>query len=139
MARRDAAFRLAMWKAWNERCAWCHNALDFGDMEVEHLIPKSLKGEMRWEVLKAHGLAEDYDLDSTQNLGPAHGHPCNRAKASSPLPDSPRIALLLAKAEHLAPEIESAAASTSQGEEPRGGCCNRRCGRPGRPHAGTAP
>lgn len=78
-------------------------------MEVEHLIPKGIKGRKRREVLKAHRLPQDYDLDSTENLAPAHGHPCNRAKASKPLPESPRIALLRDDAARLAPEIERVA------------------------------
>lgn len=110
VAGRDAAFRLAAWKAWNERCAWCHNPLDFADLEIDHLIPKSLKGSDRKQALDTHGLPYDYDLDSTDNLAPAHGHPCNSAKAGKPLPDSPRIALLRDEAARLAPEIERAAA-----------------------------
>jgi hypothetical protein len=40
--RLDNMTRLAMFEAWKERCIWCHRPLFFDQMEVEHVLPKSL-------------------------------------------------------------------------------------------------
>jgi hypothetical protein len=105
----DAAFRLAIWDVWDHTCAWCGNPLDLEDLEVEHLIARGVKGEERKERLARHGLDEDYDLDSTDNLAPAHRRPCNANKSMKPLPDGPRIDLLRADASDRASKVEGAA------------------------------
>ena len=105
----DAAFRLAIWDVWDHKCAWCGNPLDLEDLEVEHLIARGLNGKQRRKELARHGLDEDYDLDSTGNLAPAHRRPCNANKSMKPLPDSPRIDQLRTDANDRAPKVERAA------------------------------
>ena len=93
-----------MFEAWGEKCVWCGRPLFFDLMEVEHLLPKSLKGEERASVLALHGRDEEFDLNALENLAPSCG-PCNRGKGPKPPPDAPRITLLLRTAEERAPQI----------------------------------
>lgn len=109
MTGSDPAFRLAMWDAWDHKCAWCGNPLDLEDLEVEHLIAGGLEGDDRSTALAQHGLPENFDLDSTENRVPAHGRPCNRRKSIKPLPDSPVIGMLREEARNRAPQIDKAA------------------------------
>jgi hypothetical protein len=67
----DDFTRLALFEAWGESCAWCGRPLFFDLMEVDHLLPKSLKGDERAKVLKLHGKQEDADLDAIENLAPS--------------------------------------------------------------------
>lgn len=104
----DDLSRLALFERWSERCVWCARPLIFAEMEVEHLLPKSLTGDERTQVLATHGRPEDFDLDSLENLAPSCG-PCNRSKGNRPPPDAPRITTLLRDARERAPEIRDAA------------------------------
>lgn len=115
MAGFDPALRVAMWDAWDHKCAWCGNPLDLEDLEVEHLIAGGLESDERSVELARHRLPENFDLDSTENLVPAHGRPCNRRKAMKPLPDSPVIAVLREDATKCAPQIDKAAEKYRKG------------------------
>lgn len=108
------ALRLALWEAWDFRCAWCRQALTLQDVEVEHLIAKGLKGESREEQFARFGLELDYDLDSTENLVPAHRR-CNGIKSNQPLADAPIIAQLRDIAASRAPSIDAQAEKHRKG------------------------
>src|SRR4051812_5438501 len=98
----DDMTRLAMFDAWDQRCTWCRRPLFFNEMEIEHLLPKSLVGKKRLVTLQLHGHSPEFDLDALENLAPSCG-PCNRGKGSKPPPNAPVIALMLAKASDKAP------------------------------------
>lgn len=100
----DDLTRLAIFKAWNERCVWCRIPLFFSEMEVDHVIPKSLDSEYAVPLIAAHGLADDFDLRSLENLTVSCG-PCNAGKGRKPPPEAPSITLVLATARSHAPGI----------------------------------
>jgi hypothetical protein len=106
MAAVSDATRLALFLAWGQRCVWCKLPLTFRDMEVEHLIPKSLADEKLTAVLTQHGLPDDYDLYATANLAPSCGG-CNSGKGARLPPDTPIVSLLLELARERAPKIEA--------------------------------
>jgi 5-methylcytosine-specific restriction endonuclease McrA len=108
--------RLALFKAWNEECAWCRLPIFFSEMEVEHIIPKSLKDEDRAYALDLHGLHADYDLDAVENLVPSCG-PCNRGKGKRIAPTTPALSLLLETAQERADLITSMAARFAKRKE----------------------
>ena len=103
----DGRFRIALLAAWADRCAWCRAHLTVSDMQVDHLLPKTLAGELRIEVLKMHGLPLSYDLEGAHNLVPACRR-CNRFKGDSIPPDTPIISLFLQKTARLAKGIGEA-------------------------------
>ena len=47
--------RLALFKLWGEKCAWCNEPLVFSRMEVEHLVPKHMTGDELKKVLELQG------------------------------------------------------------------------------------
>jgi hypothetical protein len=75
----DDLVRLALFEAWGEKCVWCGRPLHFNEMEVEHLLPRSLGGDEKVATLQSHGLEEKFDLEVLENLAPSCG-PCNRGK-----------------------------------------------------------
>ena len=103
----DKVTRLAMLEAWGEECVWCRRPIYYSDMEVEHLIPKSLDGQDITHLLDGHGLAKDFDLFSLENLAPSCGR-CNDRKGFRPAPDAPFVTILLGTARERAPKIAEA-------------------------------
>ncbi len=75
-------------------------------MELDHAIAKTLKGEGLKEALAEQNLADDYNLEGTENLVPACGRPCNRRKRAQKLPTTGAVSAVLERARELAPTIE---------------------------------
>ncbi|WP_296602238.1 HNH endonuclease [Nocardioides sp.] len=100
--------RFALFLAYPEKCVWCGRPITFATFEVEHLIPRSLEGDERAEVLRLHGLPKTFDLESVENLAPSCRE-CNGRKGKRHPPQAPIIAMLLADAAHKAPGIRAAA------------------------------
>jgi hypothetical protein len=102
----DDFTRLALFEAWGERCVWCNRPLFFDEMEVEHLLPKSLEGDERSAVIAGHGRPADFDLESLDNLAPSC-RPCNGRKGKRPPPNAPVVASVLDRAHESAPGIRT--------------------------------
>jgi hypothetical protein len=105
----DNLTRLALFEAWDEKCVWCGKPVFFDEMEVEHLLPKSLKGDARKTALADHGRDPDFDLNALENLAPSCG-PCNRGKGKKLPPTAPIITTLLETAKEKAPGVRDTAA-----------------------------
>jgi hypothetical protein len=103
--------RFAIFTVWPNKCVWCHLPLTFKEMEVDHLIPKSLTGDALVEALEYQALPSTYDLEAEENLAPSCG-PCNGNKGKRIPPLTPGVSLLLADAAKRADEIRSSASST---------------------------
>lgn len=75
---KDAWVRTTLWEAYNRRCFFCKQVIDFRNMEVDHIIPQSLwkKPEKLKKVLKKLGLNEYFEKNSYYNLVPTHSS-CN--------------------------------------------------------------
>ena len=97
MAVRDDAFRLAVWHAWGQRCAWCDEPVAFNEMELDDAIAKSLKGKDLEQALSEQNLSDNYDTEGTENLVPACGRPCNRRKRAQRLPTTGAVSAVLEK------------------------------------------
>ena len=107
--------RLAVYTVWEMRCAYCWTPLDFDALEVDHIIPKALTGDALHQQLKLHGLPEDFDKNSPENLV-ASCRPDNGCrKGKKPPPQAPSIALILQQARDRAPRVTQIASSYSSG------------------------
>ncbi|MCH5586346.1 DUF1524 domain-containing protein [Shimazuella sp. AN120528] len=91
----DPDFRAAIWEAHNDRCAYSQENLRYIDMDIEHIVPKSLKlqPEKLVTYLKEIGENEDFDLDSVYNLIPINSK-VNQRKNNSLLPKKRAIYFL---------------------------------------------
>jgi 5-methylcytosine-specific restriction endonuclease McrA len=73
--------RFAIWTAHSKRCAYCEEPMKYTDLEIDHIIPQSLrkKPQELQNLLVQLSLHANFDLDSLENLLPAHGS-CNFRK-----------------------------------------------------------
>jgi 5-methylcytosine-specific restriction endonuclease McrA len=99
------ALRLALYEEWDRRCIWGREPLRFNELEIDHLIPKSLSGEELDRILADYGLPSSFDLYALTNLVPSCRF-CNATKGSKPVPSAPIIKVHLEKARKLAPKIQ---------------------------------
>lgn len=90
--KRDPRLRYALWKAHEFREHYYGNELEFADLEVDHIIPASLKKnpEKLKEYLKLMNLDDDFEVDSILNYVPTNRFINNR-KSNGLLP--PAIAV----------------------------------------------
>jgi hypothetical protein len=101
----DLESRFALYVVGLRKCTWCGEPLTFSEMEIDHLIPKSLKGAELVRVLGLHGLPNDFDVDGTRNLV-ASCRRCNGSKGARIPPDQPIITMMLESAARRALLIE---------------------------------
>lgn len=94
----SAAQRYAIWTTHDERCWLCEKPVGLLEVEIDHVVPRSLAGTAKLlEILAEFGLPLDFSLNSYANLLPAHPR-CNRAKAETTFAPSPLIQLRLTRA-----------------------------------------
>lgn len=89
--RKQYAIRYALWRAYDMKCFYCGQPLEFMDMHVEHIVPQHLRDndEQRDSVLRDYEIMEsfpDFSIDSLSNLAPSHGASCNLRKSDGLLP-----------------------------------------------------
>ena len=74
--------RIGLWEAHGRKCAYCGEPVSYRELEIDHIIPQYLGGNLQAlaELLSTLGLARDFDLNDTYNLLPAHRY-CNAKKA----------------------------------------------------------
>ncbi|MDM8552357.1 HNH endonuclease signature motif containing protein [Desulfobacterales bacterium HSG2] len=79
--------RYALWKAYDGRCFYCEEPLDFQDMSIDHVVPERFVGYPD-ELAQ---FRRDYDIDENfpnfqvndfANWVPAHPRKCNTRKGS---------------------------------------------------------
>jgi len=102
------ALRVALWKAWGKRCFYSNEPIQFRFLEIDHIIPKRL-GSSRVELLALFhrlGLADDFDLDSFENLVPTL-RPTNRHKGPLQMTDA-GLRLCLERAAAKAGDVRNA-------------------------------
>lgn len=112
----ELLLRLGLFKQWGRRCAWCREPLSFPNVEIDHIIPKTLNEAALASVLNDYGLAVTFDLQAVENLIPSCG-PCNRRKSSRRIAGVPIVLDVLAKARIRGPKAKRFAESTKRAEE----------------------
>ncbi|MBZ5493177.1 MAG: HNH endonuclease [Acidobacteriia bacterium] len=73
--------RVAIWRAHGKKCLYCGELINFGELEVDHVIPENLN-DNRTELARIQAeleLPSEFTLNSIPNLVPAHRR-CNLAK-----------------------------------------------------------
>ena len=74
--------RLALWEVWGSKCYWCSKPVEFGFVQIDHIIPKDVTEPRLCELKRAYDLPHDFDLHDPQNLAPICT-PCNGAENKS--------------------------------------------------------
>lgn len=97
--------RRAIWEAWNRRCAYTGEPIDWSQLHVDHIIPVERPDIL--ERLQISGLvSRDFDINGFENLLPALSFQ-NLSKLSRELQES-RLLFFIDKAEDKKAAIEAA-------------------------------
>ncbi|WP_426503086.1 HNH endonuclease [Dactylosporangium sp. McL0621] len=102
----DAVLRDVLHQAWRGRCHVCKRPKLFEDIEIDHLIPRSLPRTKLAELLHRLGRPVGFDVDQPANLAPICGS-CNGDKGDQILPDL-MLVIRLTRAERLEPRVIAA-------------------------------
>lgn len=102
----DGLFRIALLGAWGDKCAWCRTAIALTEMQVDHVVPQSLRGTDLADALQALDQPADYNLGRTYNLVPSCRR-CNRFKGDRvPPATAPVIVFFLETCRQRADQID---------------------------------
>lgn len=91
--------RYALWKAYDGRCFYCEEPLDFQDMTVDHVVPERY-AQHPDELAR---IRRNYDIDETipsfqvndfSNWVPAHPRKCNTRKGAELFPKKMLLLIL---------------------------------------------
>lgn len=74
--------RIAIWRAHAKKCLYCGELINFGELDIDHVIPETLKDDSveLARIVAEFGLPSEFNLNSILNLVPAHRR-CNIAKS----------------------------------------------------------
>jgi 5-methylcytosine-specific restriction endonuclease McrA len=100
------ALRRAMWESHKCLCCYGYHPLEFGDLQIDHVIPEAVIDDaVEWaRTVAALNLPADFDPQGLENLVAACG-PCNRRKRGTPF-EPVRALLVLDVAARLKARIE---------------------------------
>ncbi|MCY0978897.1 HNH endonuclease signature motif containing protein [Chryseobacterium wangxinyae] len=78
----DNITRSSIWTAHNYLCFYCSQTLDWGDLQIDHIIPESLQNKQKeFDLIKNDlRLDKNFDLNEIYNLVPSHSK-CNSRKS----------------------------------------------------------
>lgn len=102
----DDLVRAALWEAYNKRCFWQGEPIEFFQLEIDHLIPETLEKHPKQlqQILADAGLPANYDLQGLQNLVPSCRR-CNGQKSAGGF-SAQQLMLLKMKIDRLLPEVK---------------------------------
>ncbi|XUL93991.1 HNH endonuclease [Streptomyces galilaeus] len=96
---------MALWEVWGSKCYWCSRPVQFGFVQIDHIIPKDVSEPRLRELKRTFGLPHDFDIHDPQNLAPICA-PCNRAEnKSNDTYDTPIVGTRLKTAEKHRAEV----------------------------------
>ncbi|TCJ71205.1 UNVERIFIED_ORG: HNH endonuclease [Dietzia maris] len=98
----NALLRFALLNAWGGRCYWCREVRQFHNVEIDHILPKSLKSDELDQLVKTlideQAESGSYDIDSPRNLAPICSA-CNKKKLDAVNSRAALLVTLLSDAE----------------------------------------
>lgn len=95
--------RWAIWTAYAMKCVWCKKSLDFTEMQVDSVIPKTVSKIILSSMLKDYELAQDFSTNSLANWVSAC-FKCAKTRARGvfrPVPALPQLFKLIKNNEGL--------------------------------------
>ena len=76
--KNDQIVRRTLWNAYNRKCSYCNNPIQYNNFNIDHIIPESMGNE---EAIKLYDLEKDFELNSYLNLVPTC-FVCNSKKSN---------------------------------------------------------
>jgi len=76
--KNDQIVRRTLWNAYNRKCSYCNNPIQYNNFNIDHIIPESMGNE---EAIKLYDLEKGFELNSYLNLVPTC-FVCNSKKSN---------------------------------------------------------
>lgn len=90
----DPLLRYAIYKAYKYRCAYTGKFLyDYSSMHLDHIIPQNTAPEVLQEKIRKYHLADDFTIDSLENILPTKSLHNNSQKNRHLNPEKPDVPL----------------------------------------------
>ena len=82
--------RIALWRAYDQRCAYCHEPVMLGDLTIDHILPEHLeeKPDELQRIITRFNLGEAFSINDYCNWAPTH-FGCNVRKDASVFESAP--------------------------------------------------
>ncbi|MGW7071818.1 HNH endonuclease [Streptomyces sp. NPDC054855] len=96
----NAVLKLCLHRVYRTCCYLCGEPKDFPDVEIDHILPKSLSGPDMAREIKSYGLPRDFDVQGPENLAPICRE-CNGRKSNRTFNGARKVLLYLGKAADL--------------------------------------
>ena len=77
--RIETVVRWALYETYNHKCFYCDKPIEWNCLEIDHIIPETYEKHLD-TIIDMYGLEKDFNINSLQNLAPAHSS-CNRRKS----------------------------------------------------------
>lgn len=90
--------------AWDQQCYWCRQLKNYLDVQIDHILPKTVIDNERFRLRQALRLPDNYDVHAPYNLALICAA-CNSTKGSTDFTETGLVLSALQKAQKLAPEI----------------------------------
>ena len=95
--------RWAIWTAYGMKCAWCKKLLDFTEVDIDFVIPRSVSKIVLNSILKDYELGQDFSMNSLSNWVPAC-FKCVKSRSKGafrPVPGLPGLFKLIRNSEQM--------------------------------------
>lgn len=91
----DNVTRSALWNAYNCICFYCNRPLDWGDLQIDHIIPEYLTSDQKKlnQIRVKYELPKDFEINDLCNLVPSHSK-CNQRKSDELFAKTPTLFFL---------------------------------------------
>ncbi|MBK1809515.1 hypothetical protein JHL18_02500 [Clostridium sp. YIM B02505] len=102
----DSHVRQAIFDVYGGKCFYTGKPLEFVDMQIDHIIPESIKDDKKIleELIKRCGLRSDFEINSLYNFVPTNKH--ENLRKSNQIYSDTTIMNFLELATKLVPKIE---------------------------------
>jgi hypothetical protein len=100
----NRVLRHVLYEVWGKSCYWRQHVKEYNDLQIDHIVPRTLEDDALRRLKDSFKLDDEYDLDALHNLAPICG-PCNREKSNTDLTTYLPFLIVLKKAKRLAPMV----------------------------------
>ena len=84
--------RIKVWNKYNGHCAYCGKEIEYKDMQVDHVHPKSLRHFYQSKKMKEYYKIKSNNINDIENLNPSCRR-CNYHKSNLSLEDFRKMIL----------------------------------------------
>ncbi len=66
----NSVLRSVLYDVWHYRCYWCRRPKDYADVEIDHIIPRTVEAKRLQQLVTKFALPPDFEVHDPRNLAP---------------------------------------------------------------------